>query len=233
MKKEDERNNESSQYITDRIEIDCVIFNFEDEILKVLLVKQADDKGNEHWGLAKDWLKEGETLAGTARNILKKYIHQDNFFLEQLKAFGYPSTSSSKEEISIGYYAMYRSELQNEPTTVLSQSTKWVRSNEIQNLNEKHQVIIECSLNELRKNICKSAIGFNLLPEKFTLLQVVHLYENILGIEINKSNFRRKILQTGLVLDVNEKEEDVSHRAARFYTLNRSAGINRGINFTF
>lgn len=237
MKKEDEkRNNESSQYITDRIEIDCVIFNFEDEILKVLLVKQTDDKGNENWGLAKDWLKEGETLASTAHNILKKYIHQDNFFLEQLKAFGYPSPLSLKEEISIGYYAMFRSELKDESNSVLSQNTKWVSANEIQNLNEKHQIIVECSLNELRKNICKSVIGFNLLPEKFTLLQVVHLYEEILGIEINKSNFRRKILQMGIVSDLDEKEEDVSHRAAKFYTLNLKNDkrlYQRELNFNF
>ena len=57
------------------------------------------------------------------------------------------------------------------------------------------------------------------MPEKFTLLQVVHLYEKVLGIEINKSNFRRKILQLGLVQDLNEKEENVSHRPANFYTL--------------
>ncbi len=113
---------------------------------------------------------------------------------------------------------------------------KWVGINEIVGLNDKHKIILDFSLKELRSNICKSAVGFNLLPQKFTLLQVINLYEEILGIEINKSNFRRKLLQTGIVNDSNEKEEDVSHRAARFYSLNiqQHEGVSqREINFNF
>ena len=76
------------------------------------------------------------------------------------------------------------------------------------------------SLKELRKRINQSAIGFNLLPEKFTQLQAMHLYEEILGIEMNKSSFRRKFFKMGLVLDLDKKEEDVSHRVAKFYKFN-------------
>ncbi len=200
------------------IEIDCVIFNFEDDSLKVLLVKQKENQGNVSWRLANDYIKKNETMSSTAQNILERYIGNDQFFLKQLKAFGYSSQSSLQEDISIGYYALVkRGKISNE---TLSEDVKWIGIHEITGLNDKHKAILDYSVKELRKNICSSAIGFNLLPEKFTLLQVIRLYEEILNIEINKSNFRRKLFQMDLVNDSNEKEQDVSHRAARFYSLN-------------
>ncbi|MGE6353944.1 NUDIX hydrolase [Flavobacterium sp. NPDC079362] len=237
MEKGDENSkNTSNQYSANRIAIDCVIFNFEEESLKVLLIKKKDNQGNIKRELANDYIKDGETILSTAHNILQKYIRFDNFFLEQLKAFGYPSQSSSQEDISIGYYAMVKRDYDDLENDLFNPDVEWVSINEIAGLNEKHKVILDYSLKELRKNICKSAIGFNLLPDKFTLLQVMHLYEEILGIEINKSNFRRKILQMGLIHDSNEKEEDVSHRAAKFYSVNLQGQemlSHREINFNF
>ncbi|KQO29054.1 NUDIX hydrolase [Flavobacterium sp. Leaf82] len=237
MEKGDEnRKKKTSQCRTNRIEIDCVVFNFEDESLKVLLVKQKDNERNTNWELLSDTIKEGETISGTAQNILKKYIGVDNFFLEQLKAFGYPSPSSSYEDISIGYYALIKRDTGNVENHVAYSNLEWIGINEISGLSDKHKIILDYSLKELRQNICKTAIGFNLLPEKFTLLQVMHLYEEILGIEINKSNFRRKILQMNLVHDSNEKEEAVSHRAAKFYSLNLQQHemlAHRELNFNF
>jgi len=235
MKKGDENARKNArQYITNKIEIDCVLFNFENNSLKVLLVKQQDSQGIDTWGLAHDFIKKGETIWSTAQNILQHYIHGAPFFLEQLKAFSYQSSASEQEDISIAYYALVKQD--ESKNDLLTAEVKWIQINEIVNLNDKHKVILDFSLKELRKNICKSAIGFNLLPEKFTLLQVINLYEEILGIEINKSNFRRKLLQTGIVHDANEKEEDVSHRAARFYSLNlqnQEVVSQREINFNF
>lgn len=238
MERGDEKGkNSTSQYSRSPIEIDCVIFNFEGESLKVLLVKHKDSQGNLNFELANDYIKEGETISSTAQNILKKYIGIDNFFFEQLKAFGYPSPSSSQEDISIGYYAMVKKDIEEDiEKDSFNPNVAWIGINEIAGLSDKHKVILDYSLKELRKNICKSAIGFNLLPEKFTLLQVIHLYEEILGIEINKSNFRRKILQMDLVHDSNEKEEAVSHRAAKFYRINlkqQEMLSQRELNFNF
>lgn len=235
MKKGDEKAREiTGQYSTNKIEIDCVIFNFENNSLKVLLVKQEDNEGVATWGLASDYIKKGETISSTAQNILQQYIDGDQFFLEQLKAFSYQSSSSLQEDISIAYYALVKRD--NSKDDLFNADVKWIGINEIVGLNDKHKIILDFSLKELRKNICKSAVGFNLLPEKFTLLQVINLYEEILGIEINKSNFRRKLLQTGIVHDSNEKEADVSHRAARFYSLNlkhQELTEQREINFNF
>ncbi|MEO6177375.1 MAG: NUDIX hydrolase [Flavobacterium circumlabens] len=235
MKRGDEKSRKiARQYSANKIEIDCVIFNFENNTLKVLLVKQQDNEGIVSWKLASDYIKKGETILSTAHNILKNYIGDDQFFLEQLKAFSYQSSSSLQEDISIAYYALVKRD--DSKDNMLNTDVKWVGINEIAGLNDKHKIILDFSLKELRRNICKSVVGFNLLPEKFTLLQVINLYEEILGIEINKSNFRRKLLQTGIVHDSNEKEEDVSHRAARFYSLNMQRHevlSQREINFNF
>ena len=237
MKRGDEKGKRAnSHYISNSIEIDCVIFNFEGETLKVLLVNQKDNQGNLNWRLANDWIKEGQTILSTAHNILEDYIGEQHFYLEQLKAFSYPSQSSTQEEIAIGYYALVKNNAQGLTIKESIADAKWVGINEVSGLTDKHKIILDYSVKELRKNICKSAIGFNLLPEKFTLLQVLHLYEEILGIEINKPNFRRKILQMGLLYDANEKEEDVSHRAAKFYSLNLNNNellSQREINFNF
>ncbi|WP_456312003.1 NUDIX hydrolase [Pseudomonas shirazensis] len=235
MERGDEKNGKNAkQYITNKIEIDCVIFNFESNSLKVLLVKQLENDGIISWKLASDYIKKGETILSTAHNILKNYIVDDQFFLEQLKAFSYQSSSSLQEDISIAYYALVKRD--DSKDNMLNPDIKWVGINEIVGLDDKHKIILDFSLKELRRSICKSAVGFNLLPQKFTLLQVINLYEEILGIEIDKSNFRRKLLQTGIVNDSNEKEEDVSHRAARFYSLNiqQHEGLSqREINFNF
>lgn len=208
-----------TNYYSNKIEIDCVIFNLDNDTLKILLVNQTDEEGIVTWRFANDSIKEGGTIASTAYDIIKKYTGSEHFFLEQLKAFGYSTVSSLQENISIAYYGLIKRDQNVLESEQIYTNMKWIGINEIEGLNDKDKVILDYSLKQLRRDICQSTIGFNLLPEKFTLLQVVHLYEKILGIEINKSNFRRKILQLGLVQDLDEKEENVSHRAAKFYTL--------------
>ncbi|WP_348822265.1 NUDIX hydrolase [Flavobacterium aestuarii] len=237
MKKGDKNErNGIKHYSPYRLEVDCVIFNLDKNGLKILLVKHTDNEGVANWRLANDCIKKGETITSTAHTILKRHTGSSRYFIDQLKAFGYPSVSSLQENISIAYYGLIKNDhtvLEREQTNT---DMKWIDINEIENLNDKDKLILDFSLRELRRNICQSTIGFNLLPEKFTLLQVVHLYEKILGIEINKSNFRRKILQLGLVQDLDEKEENVAHRAAKFYTLkiqSQEIWSNGDFNFIF
>jgi len=224
----------SNFYHQKKIEINCVIFCFENRTLKILLTKNEESFENVNWKLPNAVLAEG-TMLNTAQTILKNYFSSEDFFLDQLKAFSSDSLSNS-EDISIGYYAMVKQEKITEDDEELSSDMIWIDVNHvITHLNEKDRRIIDFSIKELRKNILCSAIGFNLLPEKFTLLQVFHLYEGILGVEINKGNFRRKILQRGLVSSLNEKEEKVSYRAAQFYSLSvpKDSVWNLKFNFSF
>ncbi|PKB18281.1 NUDIX hydrolase [Flavobacterium sp. 5] len=218
------------------IEIDCAIFNLQEDGLKVLVVKDIDDLGVTHWRLAHDWLKKDKTILETASGILKRCIGENSSYLEQVKAFGFTSSYSIKEDISIGYYALVRIISNDLEKHIAEGHTKWIGINETSCLNDKDTVILNYCIQEIRDSICKTAIGFNLLPEKFTLAQIIHLYKEILGIDIDKSNFRRKILATGLLSDLYEKEENVSHRAARFYKLSlqhQEILLNKELNFHF
>ncbi|QSW90191.1 MULTISPECIES: NUDIX hydrolase [Flavobacterium] len=218
MKKEEsEEGMCRNSYRENKIEINCVIFCFEDKKLKVLLIKNESDFDNHKWKLPSAGLNEMPMLQ-TAQEILRRYISSDDFFLDQLKAFGHHS-SLVQENISIVYYAMVRKEKTQEEQELHS-NLIWIEANTVTQLDANDRMMLDFSLKELKKNICCSAIGFNLLAEKFTLLQVVNLYEEILGIQINKVNFRRKILQRRLVQSLDEKEEGVSYRAAKFYSLN-------------
>lgn len=216
------------------ISINCVIFNFDDGGLKVLLVTDQNEK--ENYALPGHWISEGETIESTCNQILKRYVGVEDFYIEQLKAFNYTSQYPPSDEITIGYYALVKKENSFQNNDKKQSDVLWCKIDEAFNLNYKHRMILDFSLKELRRQISQSPLGFNLLPEKFTLLQAMHLYEEILGIEMNKSNFRRKIFKMGLVLDLDEKEEDVSHRAAKFYKFNVESYKKleqRGLNFRF
>ncbi|MBO9586595.1 MAG: NUDIX hydrolase [Flavobacterium sp.] len=215
-----------------KIEINCVIFCFEEKKLKVLLVKNETSLNGFKWKLPSAGLA-GKPMLQTAQEILKKHISSDDFFLDQLKAFGHHSPL--QENISIVYYAMVRKENAIEEED-LNSDVIWIEANNATYLESSDRTILDFSLKELKKNICCSAVGFNLLAEKFTLLQVVKLYEEILGMKINKVNFRRKILQRRLVCSLDEKEEGVSYRAAQFYSLNvpkDEVSWNAKFNFIF
>lgn len=201
------------------IEINCTIFCLEERKLKVLVIKNESGFTEGKWKLPSASLPLGETMLKTAQKIVRESIFSDDFFLEQLKAFEYDS-SLFGENISIGFYAMVRGSKTDADNENMSSDMNWIAVNDVACLEEKYLPILDFSLRELKKNMRCSALGFKLLPEKFTLLEVVHLYEEILGIEINKVNFRRKILQRELVNALDEKEEGVSYRAAKFYCLN-------------
>ncbi|MCY1559066.1 hypothetical protein D9M68_960620 [compost metagenome] len=113
---------------------------------------------------------------------------------------------------------------------------KWFKINEIPDLIFDHNEILDFSLAQLRNRVRQAPIGFNLLPEKFTLLQLMHLYEEILGIELDKSNFRRKVLHMKLLTALEEKQKDVSHRAAKLYKFDPEMYkklTEKGFNFEF
>ncbi|PXY46677.1 NUDIX hydrolase [Flavobacterium hydrophilum] len=228
---EDRKTNTARHYF---ISIDCVIFNFDQGGLKVLLVNDQNEK--ENWRLPGHLISEGETIESTSNQMLRKYVGAEKFYAEQLKVFNPISQYSSSDEITIGCFALVKSDNHYLKNDLKLSEVQWCKIDEALNLNDKHRMILDYSLKELRSRIWQSTIGFNLLPEKFTLLQAMQLYEKILGIEMNKSNFRRKIFKMGLVLDIDEKEEDVSHRAAKFYKFNLENYEQleqRGLNFKF
>ena len=218
------------------ITIDCVIFGFQEGSLEVLLVKHAEGISKGKWGLPGGWIKRNEGIDDAAYRLLRELTGLDEIFLEQLKAFGDPDRFPLHRVITIGYYALVKRENYKLKAGFTASEVGWFKMKDIPNLIYDHDQILNFSLEHLRNRIRQAPIGFNLLPEKFTLLELMHLYEEILGVEMDKPNFRRKILKMKLLRDLNEKQTGVSHRAAKLYSFDEKIYhklTQRGFNFEF
>ena len=218
------------------ITIDCAIFGFENGNLEVLLVKHAQGISKGKWGLPGGWILKDEDIDGAAQRLLKELTGLKSIYLEQLKAFGDPKRFPLGRVITIGYYALIKKEDYNVKAGFTASEAKWYKINEIPNLIYDHNKILNYSLEYLRKKLRQVPIGFNLLPKKFTLLQLMQLYEEILNVEMDKPNFRRKILKMKLLKDLGEKQTEVSHRAARLYKFDPEIYkklTDKGFNFEF
>ncbi|KQO29822.1 NUDIX hydrolase [Flavobacterium sp. Leaf82] len=225
-----------SKSVIDGISIDCAIFSFDKKNLEVLLVQHAEGASIGKWGLLGGNLYLEESLDNAALRILYELTSLDNIFLEQLKAFTDPDRVKTERVITVGYYTLVNREDYNIQASVSVIEAKWHKIEDVPDLIFDHNEILEFSLQQLRNRVRQAPIGFNLLPEKFTLLQLMHLYEEILGIELDKSNFRRKILHMKLLVALDEKQQDVSHRAAKLYKFDPEIYkklTERGFNFEF
>ncbi|MEO8254419.1 MAG: NUDIX domain-containing protein [Flavobacterium sp.] len=220
----------------DGITIDCTIFGFNKGKLEVLLVQHAEGESIGKWGLPGGWLLKEESSDDSAKRILYELTGLDNIYLEQLKAFTNPNRVPNKRVVTLGYYSLIKQDDYNVKASLVLTEIKWWNIHDIPNLIFDHNEILEFSLNHLRHKVRQAPIGFNLLPEKFTLLQLMHLYEEILDVEMDKSNFRRKILHMKLLVALDEKQQDVSHRAAKLYQFDPqiySKLTQKGFNFEF
>ncbi|WP_348798069.1 NUDIX hydrolase [Flavobacterium adhaerens] len=227
---------EIKKQAVDGITIDCVIFSFNKENLEVLLVQHAEGESIGQWGLLGGWLQKDESADDAAHRILYELTSLDNIYLEQLKAFTDPKRVIERRVVTIGYYTLVNREDYNIKASLTVREAKWYKIKDIPNLIFDHNEIFNFSLMQLQNRVRQAPIGFNLLPEKFTLLQLMHLYEEILGIELDKSNFRRKILHMKLLVALDEKQQDVSHRAAKLYKFDPAIYeklTQKGFNFEF
>ncbi|WP_269233809.1 NUDIX hydrolase [Flavobacterium flavigenum] len=222
--------------VMNAITIDCVIFGFDQGSLEVLLIQHGEGISKGKWGLPGGWINKKESIDDAAHRLLNELTALDHIYLEQLKAFGNPDRFPLRRVITIGYYALIKRENYNIQPGFTASDAKWYKINQIPDLIYDHSEILTYSLKQLRERVRQAPIGFNLLPEKFTLLQLMHLYEEILGIEMDKSNFRRKILHMKLLVALDEKQQDVSHRAAKLYKFDSEIYTKlteKGFNFEF
>lgn len=226
----------SERSVMNAITIDCVIFGFDKGSLEVLLIEHAEGIRKGEWGLPGGWIHENESIDNAAHRLLADLTGLDNIYLEQLKAFGDPNRFPLGRVITIGYYALVKREDYNIQAGFTASDAKWYKIADVPKLIYDHSEILDYSLLNLRRRVRQAPIGFNLLPEKFTLFELMQLYEEILGVEMDKSNFRRKILRMKLLAPLDEKQKDVSHRAAQLYEFDPKIYeklTKKGFNFEF
>ena len=214
------------------ISVDTVIFGFNGDQLKVLLLKM---KFNHHWFLPGGYMKKEENLESAAIRILRERTQLDKIFLQEFAVFSELNRSEEtfkdfpddlwhkKRFISVGYYALVNHKDVSPIGDELSESCDWIILDELesQNITMDHKQIIEIALNTLREEISYKPIGLNLLPEKFTLSELQKLYEAILGRTLNRGNFYRKIKNIGILKKLDEKRKGGAHKAPDLYTFDQ------------
>lgn len=201
--------------------VDNLVFTVHDKKLKVLLVKYNSGLANSQWGLIGHWVKEHESLEHAAIRVVKSTTAVENLFLEQLGAFGKVDRYPSRRIITIAYYSLVRFEDTNIARGDNALECQWFNVNELPDLIFDHQEILSAGLDHLQYKVRHEPIGFNLLPEKFTLLALQEIYEAILNKSLDKPNFRRKFQKMNLLINCKEKQKNVAHRAATLYRFDK------------
>jgi 8-oxo-dGTP diphosphatase len=216
------------------ISIDCVIFGFENSALEVLLVKRAIQPEKGMWALPGGFIKKNELVENAAKRILEVTTDVKNIYLEEVAVFDSVDRYPLWRVFTIAHFALIGAENYALSPGVDTSEVSWFKLHELPELPFDHAQIIKVALAKLQSRVRYKPIGFELLPEKFTLPQLQKLYEEILEKKIDKRNFRKKLLKMNLLKRLPEKDTLNIRRAAYLYKFEKST-YNRlkekGFNF--
>ncbi|MFD0836727.1 NUDIX domain-containing protein [Mariniflexile aquimaris] len=196
--------------------VDCIIFGFDNEDLKVLLIKRDFEPEKGKWSLMGGFLKKDETLNDAASRILFKLTGMHNIYMEQLYSFSEVNRDPVARTISTSYYAIINIEKHNEEL-IANYGAKWFSLAKAPHLIFDHDEMLGKAIRRLRRRTSISPIGFELLPEKFTMRQLQKLYEAILDKELDKRNFINKINSMDILIKLKEKDMSSSTKGSYLY----------------
>jgi len=187
-----------------RVTVDIVIFTVREGSLQVLLVKRGVPPFEGQHAIPGGFLREGESLAKAALRELHEETGVRNVFLEQLYTFGDPKRDPRGRIITVAYYALIASDKLSLIAGADAAEALWFRANDLPPLAFDHKHILDYALERLRNKLEYTTVGFQLLPEKFTLGELQAVYEAILSKQLDKRNFRRKIALLGILKPLRE-----------------------------
>ena len=203
--------------------IDCVIFGFDEGELKILLIERNEEPFKAWWALPGYLVEQDESLDNAAERILYELTGLRGIYMDQFYTFGDVDRHPKGRVITVAYYAMIRlnGSKHLKPVTNFARKAVWVPISDLPDLAFDHDKIFTRGFEKVRNKISYQPIAFELLPEKFTLTQLQHLYEVILNKKLDKRNFRKKMLNYGILKELDEKQKGVSYRAAKLYKFDR------------
>ena len=207
----------SYEYPRPALTVDCVVFGMDDEDLKVMLIQRDLPPFEGEWALPGGFVHVDETIDEAARRELEEETGLEKVFLEQLYTFGGVDRDPRERVVSVAYYALVNLIDHRVQAATDAREAAWFTANDVPSLAFDHADILAVALERLRGKLAYKPIGFELLPKKFTLSRLQRLYEVVLDCELDKRNFRKKVLATGLLVETNDVQKDVAHRAARLY----------------
>ncbi|MEM9547450.1 MAG: NUDIX domain-containing protein [Bacteroidota bacterium] len=216
------------------ISVDCVIFGYDENHLRVLLLKSDMPPFEGKYSLVGDLVRPHENLDDSAKRVLLERTGLENLFLEQVRTFSDVDRHPLGRVITTAYYSLVKLNDSLFKIEEDNPNLKWKKVNSICELAFDHKLILETCIEQLKFRLREKPIGFKLLPKKFSLKQLQNLYEKVLDIELDKRNFRRKLKALDLLVDLNENQSDVNHRPAKLYSFDQEKYENKtkkGFNF--
>ncbi|MBR5203673.1 MAG: NUDIX hydrolase [Bacteroidaceae bacterium] len=197
---------------------DCVIFGFDGEHLQVLLIERGIEPYKGKWAFPGGFLKMDETAEEGALRELKEETGLEGAYMEQFHTFSAPERDPRERVITIAYYALVK--IQEVKGGDDAASARWFPLDDIPSLAFDHDYILRMATQRLREQIHFQPIGFELLPEKFTIKELQLLYEAILGINFDRRNFAKKMMHLEILTDLEETIWPTPKREAKLYKFN-------------
>lgn len=219
------------------VSVDCVIFGFDLEQLTVLLIDRGEISSafGPRMALPGNLIYDNENLDMAANRVLDELTGLKNIYLEQVGAFGDPDRIHKESDrewlksiraepearvITVAYYTLVPMQQYQPQASSFAKNADWIPVSEIKELAFDHFEILQAAKEKLKQKIKIQPIGFNLLPQKFTLSQLHRLYESILDKPLDKRNFRRKIQKLDILSSLSEKQRGVPHKPSLLYEFN-------------
>lgn len=228
----------------ENLSVDCSIFGFQNRQLKILLIKRSNQFMKSEWALPGDNIYNRESAEEAAQRILEEMSGVKNIYLDQVAAFSNVNRTPKQRIVTIAFFALVNVQKHElHPNIKEAEDAGWFDIHEIPGLPLDHNEILGVSLFKLKRRFRFEPLGFELLPEKFSLRDLQDLYESLYNIKLDNRNFRKKIIKHGHLVRLDEKQENVSHRRAILYKFNpqkyhalQDIGINLDVlpgSFTF
>jgi 8-oxo-dGTP diphosphatase len=197
------------------ITVDCVIFGFEENDLKILLIRSDLEIFKGEWSLLGDFAADNEDLDEAAHRVLQQRAGMQDVYLEQVKIFSKPDRHPGGRVLTVAYCSLLS--IEHIKLDKIENELHWHKVTEIKSMAFDHkEIMMEC-YRWLQKRIQEHPLGFNLLPKKFSLRELQNLYEAILNVKLDRRNFRKKFFSMDLLIDTGEMEDDVPHRPGKLY----------------
>ena len=207
------------------VSVDCIVFGFDQGKLKLLIGRRQMDPGRGEWSLYGGFVREDESLVEAANRVLYSLTGLENIYMKQVGAFGAIDRDPGERVITVAYCALinvndYDNNLR------IEHGVEWVSLDEMPHLYSDHNGMVRKAVTLLRRRINTEPLSFNLLPELFTLTQLQHVYEAILGEQIDKRNFRKRIKSIDFIEKTEHIDKLTSKRGASLYRFNKEMFAN-------
>ncbi|MGI6223549.1 MAG: NrtR DNA-binding winged helix domain-containing protein [Prevotella sp.] len=203
------------------VSVDCIVFGFEENKLKLLIGKRKMDPGRGEWSLYGGFVRLDENLNDAAKRVLYELTGLKHLYMKQIGAFGAVNRDPGERVVSVAYCALINV-LDYDCALLEKYGAEWVDINKLPHLYSDHNEMVKSAISQLRLHISTEPLSFNLLPELFTLTQLQKVYEAILGHELDKRNFRKRIKTIDFIERTDAIDKKTSKRGAALYKFNQN-----------